>query len=340
MIKNDLLLRVAHGQPVERPPIWIMRQAGRYMREYREVRSQAGSFKAMIEHPEWAAEVTMQPVELIGVDAAIIFSDILVLPQALGLDYYMVPGKGPVFDQPIRKIQDIDQLRSVEWATNLDDTYKALSLVRKTLNDSVPLIGFAGAPWTIFCYMVEGEGSKTFSHAKRWLYAEPQAAHKLLEKITKGTIHYLKGQISAGAQIVKIFDSWAGILSPEAFYEFALPYIKQICEEIQEVPKIVFSKGAYYAFKELAKLDCHIIALDWQTSPEYVMPHMDGKALQGNLDPCVLYADPETIRKYTINMMGKFPPQKHVVNLGHGIYPDISPDHVRIFVETVKSYYY
>jgi len=340
MTKNDLLLRVAHGQPVERPPVWIMRQAGRYMREYRQVRSKAGSFKAMIEHPEWAAEVTLQPVELIGVDAAIIFSDILVLPQALGLDYHMVPGKGPVFDHPVRKIQDIDQLRSVELATNLDDTYQALRLVRKELDDSVPLIGFAGAPWTIFCYMVEGEGSKTFSKAKKWLYTEPQASHRLLEKITRATIHYLKGQIHAGAQIIKIFDSWAGILSPESFYEFALPYVRQICDEIPEVPKIVFAKGAFYAFEQLSQLNCQIIALDWQTNPGDVMPYMDGKALQGNLDPCVLYADPEEIRKYTINMLDKFPQQRHVVNLGHGIYPDISPDHVKFFVEVVKSHYY
>ncbi len=340
MIKNDLLLRIAHGEKVERPPVWIMRQAGRYMSEYREVRAKAGSFKAMIEHPEWAAEVTLQPVDIIGVDAAIIFSDILVLPEAMGLEYHMVQGKGPVFENPLRDLSQIKKLHHVNSEGNLKDTYEAISIVRKELEDKVPLIGFAGAPWTIFCYMTEGEGSKTFSHAKRLLYVQSSLSHQLLEKITEATITYLKGQIAAGAQIVQIFDSWAGILAPSSYNEFGLPYIQRICNEIQEVPKIVFAKGAYYAYEAIGKLDCQIVALDWQSSPKDITPSINGKALQGNLDPCVLYASPDTIRSYTLDMIKKYPQGRHVVNLGHGIYPDISPEHVKVFVETVKSYHY
>jgi len=339
-LQNDLLLRVARGEAVERPPVWIMRQAGRYLKEYRAVRKQAGSFKGMIEHPELAAEVTLQPIDIIGTDAAIIFSDILVIPEAMGRPFELVAGKGPVFEEPIRCVKDIDNLPAVSDAPNLSYTYRAIQITKRELNGRVPIIGFAGAPWTLFCYLIEGEGSRNFIKAKRFLFQEPTASHKLLQHITDMTILYLKGQIQAGADIIKIFDSWAGNLTHEHYLEFAYPYIRQICDAIQNIPKMVFAKGAYHMFPQLAELDCQIIALDWQTSPELALPYLNGKALQGNLDPCVLYAPHKEIEAQTLKMLRKFPPQRHVANLGHGINPDISPDHVKTFVQTIKSYEY
>ncbi len=339
-LKNDLLLRVARGEKVDRPPVWLMRQAGRFLTEYREVRKQAGSFRTMIAQPDYAIEVTLQPVDLIGVDAAIIFSDILVLPEAIGLPYEMIPGKGPYFPKTITSGADIDKLHPIEEASNLEHTYTALCGVKKALDGRVPLIGFVGAPWTIFCYMIEGQGSKTFSKAKAFFYQHPDLAHKLLEKITQASIQYLKGQIAAGAQIVQIFDSWAGILDRDTFSSFALPYIKAICDAIQEVPKTVFAKGAFYALDLLDDLDCHIIGLDWHTPIAFAREQVSQKALQGNMDPALLYANPEKVKQATLDMLKKYPEGRHVANLGHGIYPDLPRESVKAFVETVKSYSY
>ncbi|MEM6262171.1 MAG: uroporphyrinogen decarboxylase [Bacteroidota bacterium] len=339
-LQNDLLLRVARGEEVDRPPVWLMRQAGRFLTEYREVRKQAGSFRAMIAHPELAAEVTLQPVDLIGVDAAIIFSDILVLPEAIGLTYDMIPGKGPLFPKVIASPKDLALLHDIEEESNLDHTYAAIRMVKRELAGRVPLIGFAGAPWTIFCYMTEGSGSKTFSKAKAFLYREPEFAHQLLQKITDATVHYLHGQIAAGVNLIQVFDSWAGILNGPMFREFALPYISQICDAIQKVPVTVFAKGAFFALPEMDQLDCQVIGLDWHVNPAEVSPLFSDKSLQGNMDPCLLYADRATVRTETIKMLKSYPAHRHIANLGHGIYPDLPRENVQEFVNTVKGFTY
>jgi uroporphyrinogen decarboxylase len=339
-LQNDLLLRVARGESVERPPVWMMRQAGRYLPEYMEVRRQAGSFREMIANPEYAAAVTLQPIDLMGTDAAIIFSDILVLPEAMGLPYVMEERKGPVFPAIISSMADVEKLHMPKAQSNLDDTLEAIRIVQDGLQGRVPLIGFAGAPWTIFAYMTEGSGSKTFSKAKSWLYRDKAFSHALLQRITDATIVYLQAQISAGVQIVQIFDSWAGVLSPEAWREFSLPYIDAICNAIQDVPKIVFAKGAFFGLNELATIDCQVIGLDWNMVPEDAAQMIGNKALQGNLDPCILYGAPDAIRLHTLEMLKRFPAGRHIANLGHGIYPDISPGHARIFIDTVKAYRY
>jgi uroporphyrinogen decarboxylase len=339
-LQNDLLLRVARGESVERPPVWMMRQAGRYLPEYMEVRRQAGSFREMIANPEYAAAVTLQPIDLMGTDAAIIFSDILVLPEAMGLPYVMEERKGPVFPAIISSMADIEKLHMPKAQSNLDDTLEAIRIVQDGLQGRVPLIGFAGAPWTIFAYMTEGSGSKTFSKAKSWLYRDKAFSHALLQRITDATIVYLQAQISAGVQIVQIFDSWAGVLSREAWQEFSLPYIDAICTAIQDVPKIVFAKGAFFGLKDLAAIDCEVIGLDWNMVPEDAAQMIGNKALQGNLDPCVLYGAPDAIRSHTLEMLKRFPAGRHIANLGHGIYPDIAPDHARVFIDTVKTYRY
>lgn len=336
--KNDIFLRAARGEQVERTPVWLMRQAGRILPEYREVRAKMGGFKELVETPEFACEVTIQPVDILGVDAAIIFSDILVIPEAMGLPYQMVEKRGPWFENTISTAADIDRLH-IAQADDVRYTIDAIALTKKELNGRVPLIGFAGAPWTILSYMVEGSGSKTFSKAKKFLYTEPVLAHRLLEKITLSTINYLKGQIAAGADVVQVFDSWAGILSPEQYREFSLRYIAQICDAITEVPVTVFAKGAFFALKEMGELNCNTIGLDWNMDPaesRAIIGH--NKTLQGNLDPCVLYADDATLVRKTHEMLRAFGPQRYIANLGHGVYPDIEPEKVKLFVNTVKGF--
>lgn len=337
-IKNDLILRAARGEKTERTPVWLMRQAGRVLPEYREVRAKMGGFKELVETPEFACEVTIQPVDILGVDAAIIFSDILVIPEAMGLPYQMVEAKGPWFEKTIKTADDISQLR-IAQPEDLHYVMDALRLTKKELNGRVPLIGFAGAPWTIFAYMIEGSGSKTFSKAKKFLYTEPLLAHQLLQKITDSTINYLKGQIAAGADMLQLFDSWAGILSPEKYREFSLKYISQICDAITEVPFTVFAKDAHFARVEMGKLNCDTIGLDWtmDIAESRAMIGM-GKTLQGNVDPCLLYADYDVIRKETVKMLQAFGPHRHIANLGHGLYPDLEKDKVKCFVDTVKEF--
>ena len=338
MLGNDLLLRAARGEKVERTPVWLMRQAGRILPEYREVRAKMGGFKELVETPEFTCEVTIQPVDHLGVDAAIIFSDILVIPEAMGLPYQMVEKQGPWFENTIKTAADVERMIIAE-AEGVRYTIDAISMTKKELNGRVPLIGFAGAPWTIFSYMIEGSGSKTFSKAKRFLYTEPALAHKLLQKITLSTINYLKGQIAAGADIVQIFDSWAGILSGEQYKEFALPYISQICDSINEVPKTIFAKGAYFVLKELGELNCQTIGLDWNMGIAESRAIIGaGKTLQGNMDPCVLYSEDEVIVAKTKEMLTAFGPKRHIANLGHGVYPDIDPSKVKLFVDTVKEF--
>ncbi|UII24332.1 uroporphyrinogen decarboxylase [Fulvivirga ligni] len=337
LLKNDLILRTIKGEKTERTPVWLMRQAGRILPEYRAVRGALSGFKELVETPEKAAEVTIQPVDILGVDAAIIFSDILVIPEAMGLTYEMVEKKGPSFPKTIKSKGDVDQLKVAE-AEDLHYTIDAIKITKQELNGRVPLIGFAGAPWTIFAYMVEGGGSKTFSKARAMLYTEPEMAHQLLQKITDSTINYLKGQIAAGADFIQIFDSWAGILSPAQYETFSLPYISQICDAITEVPKTVFAKDAYFARQALGKVNCNTIGLDWcmdvKESRALIGPD---KVLQGNLDPCVLYGSENDIKEAVKNMLEAFGPYKHIANLGHGVYPDTDPGKVKFFVETVKE---
>lgn len=340
-LQNDLFLRTARGEQVERPPVWLMRQAGRILPQYRALRAKLSGFKELVETPALACEVTIQPVDELGVDAAIIFSDILVIPEAMGLTYEMIKGKGPWFPKTIQSKSDIDALvESEAAAAELQYVYDAVALTKKELNGRVPLIGFSGAPWTILAYMIEGSGSKTFSKAKKFLYTEPVLAHQLLQKITTSTIAYLKGKIRAGVDLIQIFDSWAGILTKAQFEEFALPYIIQICDAIDEVPKTVFAKNAYFAREEMGRINCNVIGVDWNMNPIKTRQLVgDSKVLQGNLDPCMLYAAPEKIEIETKNMIQMFG-SKHIVNLGHGVYPDTPLDGVRAFVNTVKNYRY
>ncbi|WP_128546425.1 uroporphyrinogen decarboxylase [Larkinella soli] len=337
-LQNDLLLRTARGEIVERVPVWLMRQAGRILPEYRAVREKAGSFIRLATTPEWAAEVTIQPVDLLGVDAAIIFSDILVVPEAMGLPYEMIEQRGPVFPNTVRTKEDIDRLKVSDAESDLAYVLEAIKIVKRELNGRVPLLGFAGAPFTIFCYMTEGRGSKTFSVAKKLLYTDPQFSHALLQKITDSTIGYLKAQIRAGADLVQIFDSWAGILSPEQYQTFSLPYIRQICDAVTEAPVTVFAKGAFFARQEIGKLNCQVVGLDWNMDAAESRHLIPDKTLQGNLDPCVLYADFDQIRAEVKKMIRGFGTQRYIANLGHGVYPDTDPEKVKCFIETVKEY--
>ncbi len=338
MLKNDLLLRAARGQEVERAPIWLMRQAGRVLPEYRATRAKAKNFIDFVKNPELACEVTIQPVDILGVDAAIIFSDILVIPEAMGLPYQMIEAKGPWFENTVKNKTDIDKLKVAE-AGDLDYVIQALKLTKKELNNRVPLIGFAGAPWTIFAYMIEGSGSKTFSKAKQFLYTKPVEAHMLLEKITQSTINYLKGQVAAGADMLQLFDSWAGVLSEEMYYEFSLNYISKICDALSPlVPVTVFAKDAHYAVNKISQTSCNSIGLDWTIDPQSARKQAGNKTLQGNADPCLLYADVEKIVSETEKMLRTFGKNRYICNLGHGLYPDLDKQKVKLFVDVVKEF--
>lgn len=336
-LQNGLLLQTARKERSDRTPVWLMRQAGRILPEYRKVRESAGDFKTLVKTPELAAEVTIQPVDILGVDAAIIFSDILVIPEAMGLNYEMEEKRGPVFPKKISSPGDLKPLHIAE-AGELNYVLDAIRLTKRQLNGRVPLIGFAGAPWTIFSYMIEGTGSKTFSAAKKVLYTDPKFAHELLGMITASTINYLKGQIGAGADIIQIFDSWAGILSPEQYNEFSLPYISRICDAIDEVPKIVFAKGAFFARANMNRMSCDVVGLDWNMEIEESRRLLPDKVLQGNLDPCALYGSFDDVRRETKKMLNAFGNTPHIANLGHGLYPDTEADKVRCFIDTVKEY--
>ncbi len=339
-IQNDLILRAARGESIERYPVWLMRQAGRILPEYRAVRGKLSGFKELVETPERAAEVTIQPVDLLDVDAAIIFSDILVVPEAMGLTYQMVEKKGPWFEKTIRSEEG---LKYAEFDFDIEDRLgyvtEAIRITNRELNGRVPLIGFAGAPWTIFCYMTEGQGSKTFSESRKILYTNPSLAHELLTRITKVTIQYLKAQVKAGAHMVQIFDSWAGILGKEQYAEFGLKYLDQIASAITEVPVTIFAKGAYNSVTEIAKMECNTVGVDWNMDMSEIRQAVgNDRTLQGNLDPCALYSSHSEIERLTNNMLNSFKSKRHIVNLGHGVYPDIDPEKVKTFIKTVKNY--
>ena len=341
-LKNDLLLRTIAGEQTERPPVWLMRQAGRILPQYRALRAGLSGFKELVETPALAAEVTVQPVDELDVDAAIIFSDILVIPEAMGLPYQMIPGKGPKFPKTIKTAADIDLLRDGEdAAAYLPYVYEAITKTNKLLDGRVPLIGFSGAPWTLLAYMVEGSGSKTFSQAKAFLYRHPAEAHRLLEKLTSAIIAYLKAKMEAGVHVVQLFDSWAGILSPEQYRTFSLPYLAEICSAIDTVPVTVFAKNAWFCMADLGRLDAQTVGLDWNTEVAWARTQLpEDKVLQGNLDPCQLYAPHTEIETNTKRMIAQFGGGRHIVNLGHGVYPDTPLDNVRTFVNTVKNYRY
>lgn len=336
MLKNDLILRAANGEKTERTPVWLMRQAGRILPEYRAVRNSLSGFKELVETPELAAEVTIQPVDILEVDAAIIFSDILVIPEAMGLSYEMVEKKGPHFPRTIETKKDIASIK-IANPDDLSYVYDAIRITKKELNGRVPLIGFAGAPWTIFSYMIEGGGSKTFSKARRILYTDTAMADQLLDMITQSTIGYLKSQVAAGADMLQIFDSWAGVLPPEHYSRFSLKYISQICDAINDVPITVFAKGAWWALDEINDLQCQTVGLDWNMNPNQAKKILPKKTLQGNLDPCALYGTRENIKSEVSKMLQSFNDHPHIANLGHGVYPDTDPEKVRYFIECVKE---
>ena len=338
--KNDLFLRAARGEAIERYPVWLMRQAGRILPEYRALRATLSGFKELVETPALAAEVTIQPIDHLDVDAAIIFSDILVVPEAMGLPYQMLEQKGPWFENTIRSKGQLDLLdKNIDVADRLSYVFEALKITKRELNGRVPLIGFAGAPWTILCYMVEGKGSKTFSESRKFLYTQPAVAHELLSRIAEVTITYLKLQLEAGADALQLFDSWAGILGREQYQIFGLNYINMIVEAFPNVPFTVFSKGAVASLPEISAVQCTTIGLDWNMDIAITRELVgESKTLQGNLDPCLLYAPNEIIEKETLNLLKSFKSQRHIVNLGHGVYPDIDPEKVKVFIKTVKNY--
>ncbi|MDE3184232.1 MAG: uroporphyrinogen decarboxylase [Bacteroidota bacterium] len=339
LLKNDLLLRALRQEKVERPPVWMMRQAGRYLPDYIKLREKYDFF-TRVQTPELATEITLQPVEQVAVDAAIIFSDILVIPQAMGVEVLMEEGKGPSLPNVIKTQKDIDALVTNEVEENLNYVLKALSLTKQELNGRVPLIGFAGAPWTILCYMVEGKGSKTWEKAKAFCYVQPELAHQLLQKITDTTINYLKAQAKAGADVLQVFDSWSGSLSPEDFKEYAQPYLMKIADAVkEEAPVILFPKGSWYALPELSESSASGIGIDWTISPKMAREMTGNRiTLQGNFDPAKLLLPIPEIKKAVHKMISEFGAQKYIANLGHGITPNIPVDHARAFVDAVKEY--
>jgi len=338
---NDLFLKACLRQPVSRTPVWMMRQAGRYLPEYRAVRVKT-DFLTLCKTPELAAEVTIQPVDIIGVDAAIIFSDILVVPEAMGMELIVEEGKGgPQFPSPVRNSSEIGKLHIPDPHDKLKFVMDALSLTRKQLNGRVPLIGFCGSPWTLASYMVEGHGSRNFRFIKEMIYNEPALAHTLLDKLAKSVAAYLSAQIEAGAQAIQIFDTWGGILTPDAFQEFSLRYIRQVISEVKTngAPVIVFCKDCGHSLESIASSGCQVVGLDWTIDIAEARKRVgDRVALQGNMDPTILYAKPERIREEVRTILGKYGKGSgHIFNLGHGILPDIPVDHAKEFVKAVKE---
>jgi len=340
-LKNDLLLRACARQQVEHTPVWIMRQAGRYLPEYQAVRAKA-DFLTMCRTPELAAEVTLQPIDIIGVDAAIIFSDILVIPEAMGMPLNFYDGRGPVFEKPLRHESDFAALRKIDVESQLSYMLDALKLVRKELNGKVPLIGFAGAPWTLAAYMVEGHGSKNFIEIKKLMFSRPELLEALLDKLAVAVADFLKAQITAGAQVVQLFDSWAGMLAPADFGRFSMPYLQRVVAEVKaasDIPVIVFARDAGHSFAQLADIGADVLGVSWTEDLAEARQIVAGKvALQGNIDPCALFASPKVIRKKVVDCLNIYGNQPgHVFNLGHGILPNTPVSNAKAFVEAVQE---
>lgn len=337
-IENALLMRALRGEEVSRPPVWMMRQAGRYLPDYMKLRAKY-SFFERVETPELATEITVMPVHQVGVDAAIIFSDILVIPQALDFEVTINPGEGPRLPRTVQTEADVDNIVVKDIEDRLHYVMDALRLTRSTLPADIPLIGFAGAPWTLLCYMVEGQGSKNFAKAKAFCFTQPKAAHKLLQKITDATILYLKAQMTAGANLLQLFDSWGGLLAPDDFNEFSLPYLTQIVEALQPHPLIVFAKGCSHAYPKFAASAASAIGVDWGIRPEEARKLAGNDiTLQGNFDPSRLLGPIPEIERMTKEMLKAFGRQKFIANLGHGILPNVPVDHAKAFIDTVKQF--
>ncbi len=339
MLQNDLLLRTLRGEKTERTPVWMMRQAGRYLPEYMVLRKKYGFFERC-RTPELVSQITLQPVDIIGVDAAILFSDILVVPQAMGLEVQMIESKGPFLPEPIHTLQDMQRVRVPDVQETLGYVFDAIRLTKSELNGRVPLIGFAGSPWTLLCYMVQGKGSKTFDEAKAFCYTQPELAHQLLQMITDTTIAYLLGQVEAGADTVQVFDSWGGLLGPADFENLSLQYMRQIVAALKDkVPTILFAKGAWHSLDAMAATGAQGLGIDWCIRPETAR-QMSGSSvtLQGNFDPAKLLSPIPVIQKEVKQMLDAFGPGNHIANLGHGILPNVPVDHAKAFVDTVKNY--
>lgn len=339
---NDRFLRACRGESVDRVPVWMMRQAGRYLPEYRAVRARA-DFLTMVRTPELAVEVTLQPVDLLGVDAAIIFSDILVIPQAMGMALSVNEGTGPVFHAPLRGEAEIALLRDPDPEEHLGYTLESLRIARRTLDGRVPLIGFAGAPWTLAAYMIEGSGTRQFARAKRLLAERPDLAHALLGRLADAVGRHLVAQIAAGAQAVQLFDSWAAALGERDFREFALPYLARAAAHVAPTgaPLIVFAPGAAWALEELAAAtNAQVLGIDWTLDAATAERRTRGLGItrQGNFDPCWLYASPDEIRTRARAMCAAFGGTRHIANLGHGILPDVLVAHARAFIEAVQEW--
>ena len=339
-------MRALAGQTVDKTPVWMMRQAGRYLPEYRRVRAQAGDFMSLCKNTDLACEVTIQPLERYELDAAILFSDILTIPDAMGLGLYFVEGEGPMFRKPVRTEKDIEQLSVVNTAEDLSYVTDAVAAIRAELNGRVPLIGFSGSPWTLATYMIEGKSSRDFALAKTMLYKQPEILHQLLDKLALSVIDYLNAQIRSGAQVVQIFDTWGGALSHSAYLEFSLAYMEKIVAGLikhadgRDVPVILFTKGGGHWLEAMADTGCHCLGLDWTVDIGQARQRVGDKvALQGNMDPAVLRSDPSIIRSEINAILTSFgDDQGHIFNLGHGITPDIDPDNVKVFIDAVHEF--
>jgi len=344
-LANDLLLRALLREKVERTPVWIMRQAGRYLPEYRELREQAGDFMSLCSNPDLACEVTLQPLRRFKLDAAILFSDILTVPNAMGLGLYFEAGEGPRFERPVRSLSDIKNLRQPDVEKDLGYVFEAVRTIRRELNGSVPLIGFAGSPWTVATYMVEGRSSREFATIKRLAIEDPAALSSLLDIVAQTTIDYLNAQVAAGAQAIMLFDTWGAALEAEDYRRFSLASMQKIVDGLtresdgRKVPIILFTKGAGPLLSIMADTGCDALGVDWttdlSTAREYVA---DKVALQGNLDPATLRESPATIRQGVADVLESYGTGPgHVFNLGHGITPDIDPEHLGVLVDAVHE---
>ncbi len=346
-LKNDRFLRALRREPVDATPVWLMRQAGRYLPEYRATRAKAGSFLAMAKNPDLACEVTLQPLARFDLDAAILFSDILTVPDAMGLGLYFVEGEGPKFERPVRSAADIAKLGVPDMGSELRYVMDAVSVIRRELDGRVPLIGFSGSPWTLACYMVEGGGSDNFSKVKRLALDDPKAMHALLSINTDAVIAYLRAQRDAGAQALQVFDTWGGVLSPSMYREFSLPYLTRIARELAggDAPLILFGKGNAPYLEELAASGAQGVGVDWLIELREAAARTQGKvALQGNLDPAMLYGSPDSVRARVREALDSYAAgnggsrEGHVFNLGHGLSPDMNPEHVRALVDEVHKH--
>lgn len=339
MIKNDLFLKALRGETVERPPVWMMRQAGRYLPDFMKLKAKYDFF-IRCRTPELATEITVMPIKQVGPDAAILFSDILVIPQAMNIEVQMKPNLGPWLPNPIRTTKDVENVIVPDVQETLGYVMDAIKMTKKELNNEVPLIGFAGSPWTILCYAVQGQGSKNFDIAKKFCFTNPAAAHDLLQKITDTTIAYLKAKVAAGVDAVQIFDSWGGMLSPTDYQIFSWKYIQQIIDALKdETHVIAFGKGCWFALDDMAKSGASALGIDWTCSARNARYLSGGKiTLQGNFDPSRLYSPPAEIKKMVHTMIDEFGKDLYIVNLGHGILPDIPVENARAFIDAVKEY--